>query len=144
MNDSISDILGEMRRCGYKITDQRIAILQAFFTGDAHLSARQIYEYVQRLVPDMSLATVYRTIDILIEVGAVRRACIDPSGEEGVLYELSCSGEHHHHLVCVKCGKIMEFKGCNFQELARGLERLTAFEIHEHWLQAFGKCPDCK
>ncbi|HWJ03848.1 MAG TPA: transcriptional repressor, partial [Verrucomicrobiae bacterium] len=91
----------------YKLTPQRETILRAFVEhGEGHLSAEDVYNLVKQLNPDIGLATVYRTLDLLAELDILQKMDF---GDGRSRYEF-CSNEehHHHHLICVRCHKVSE------------------------------------
>ena len=103
-----------LRGKGLKVTAQRIAVLSVLSEKpDSHLTAEEIYDLVKVSSPDIGLATVYRTIQILLELKIIDRIYLDDGYvryEMGHVYEDEDS-HHHHHLICVKCGRVMSFQG---------------------------------
>ena len=108
-----------LREKGLKVTTQRLAVLTALSKKqDSHLTAEEIYELVKVESPDIGLATVYRTIQMLLELKIVDRIYLDDGYvryELGHVYEDEDS-HHHHHLICVKCGRVMSFQGDLMEE----------------------------
>jgi Fe2+ or Zn2+ uptake regulation protein len=90
-----------LRARGQRVTSQRIVIHRALHELDRHVTAEEVLRTVSRTLPNLSLPTVYATLDLLEELGMVRR--ISP-GEGPVLYDPR--GEEHHHLVCRRCGRV--------------------------------------
>ena len=83
---------------------------------------------------------MYRTLDILVELGMLRRVHLD-DGCHG--YALS-QAVHGHHLICSSCNQVVEFDGCDLDDLFKRITRKTGFAIEGHWLQVFGRCPKCQ
>lgn len=137
MKDSDRKIL---RQAGKRITPQRLLILEAMREAGGHLDADEIYRLARQKAPRLSLSTVYRTINVLKEVGVIKELHL---GEEHHHYELR--GEKgHHHLICQGCGKVVEFE-CPFsQELLRDLGGEYHFEITGIHLDLTGYCPECQ
>jgi Fur family ferric uptake transcriptional regulator len=115
---------------GYKATPQRFAVVGAL-AAEQHQSLAEI----RKRCPGVGLVTIYRTLDLLSEIGVVRR--LDLGG--GPRYELA--EDHHHHLICESCGAVSEFERCplDFRSL-KGMD----FEIGSHTLEIYGRCADCR
>ena len=126
----LESVVGEIRGRGYKATPQRLAVLEAV-GAEQH----QRLEEIRARCPEVGLVTVYRTLDLLSEVGAVRRLDLG----DGPRYELA--EDHHHHLICESCGDISEFKRC---PLDLGSLRVMDFEVSSHTLEIYGRCGACR
>jgi Fur family transcriptional regulator, ferric uptake regulator len=124
---------------GFKLTRQRRAVLGVVAASRARLSPAELHEQARRLCPDLGLATVYRTLDILDSLGLVRRVHMNDHCEG---FAPVVEGEGHH-VVCVKCGRVEEFSGCNVSALIPAAARQTGFHIQEHFLELMGTCADC-
>jgi Fur family ferric uptake transcriptional regulator len=123
-------VVGRIRGRGYKATPQRLAVLGALAAA-RHQSLGEI----RARCPDVGLVTVYRTLDLLSEIGSVRRLDLG----DGPRYELA--EDHHHHLICESCGGVSEFERCPLD-----LRRLKGvdFEVNSHTLEIYGRCADCR
>jgi Fur family transcriptional regulator, ferric uptake regulator len=123
-------VVGKIRGRGYKATPQRLAVLGAL-AAEQH----QTLEEIRARCPEVGLVTVYRTLDLLCEIGAVRRLDLG----DGPRYELA--ENHHHHLVCESCGAVSEFEECPLD-----LRRLqdVDFEVASHSLEIYGRCVVCR
>jgi Fur family transcriptional regulator, ferric uptake regulator len=135
----IDDIIARLRQTGHKVTPQRIAIIQIFMQSKEHLTPSALYERVHQVDPEVGEVTVYRTLNILSELGLV---CTVQTGENSHSY-ISRPPEHHDHLICSECGKVVNFTGCNVAGLERRLESETGFSIQDHGLNFYGKCQSC-
>ncbi len=124
-------MIGKMRGAGFKATPQRIAVLEAL-NEEQHQSIGELRERC----PQVGLVTVYRTLDLLMERGLVRRLDLG----DGPRYELA--ENHHHHMICESCGDITEFDECPFDP-AR-LPPDSAFEVNSHSVEVYGRCAVCK
>lgn len=125
-----------LRARGYRVTPQRLAILEALH-HDGHLSPAQVYERVRQT--GMTEATVYRTLEFLRANGIVFAA----QREGGRLtYELA--GDSHHHLVCRACGAQVDLEAAAFQELIASLEQQSGYRLEASHLTLFGLCPACQ
>ncbi len=136
-----------LRENGISVTSQRLAVLEALQAqGDCHLTAEEIYTLVKKSNPDIGLATVYRTIQVLLELKIIDRICLDDGCvryELGHVYEDE-EGHHHHHLICVKCGRVMSFRGDLLESFERQMEDRTDFQILDHDVKLYGYCKNCR
>jgi Fur family ferric uptake transcriptional regulator len=134
----------KLREAGYKLTPQRMAIITVIAENKGkHLSTEEIYDIVKQRNPEMGLATVYRTLQLLEELEVVTSLNL----EDGcVRYELYIDdGAHnHHHLICNKCGRVIEVEGDLLDQLEQKIEREYDFKIVDHKLKFYGICSKCK
>ncbi len=130
----------ELRKKGYKLTGPRLAIISYLARDKGHPAVQQIYDNIRSEYPGIGVATVYRTVDLLLELGIVRAVTIKNNCPR---YEANWPGDHHHHLVCKSCGRITEFGSCNFQLITEEIEKVTRYKIEEHSLEAYGLCSQC-
>ncbi len=135
--DALNTQLSEQ---GYKLTRQRRAVVEVVTRAHTRFSAADILTKAQRTCPDLGLTTVYRTLEILEELGAIRRVHLD-DGCEGFA---PASAEHGHHLICSRCQETIEFEDCNLSTLLRRVSEQTGFTIQQHWLELVGLCPKCQ
>lgn len=130
-----------LRQQGYRLTPQRRAVLDVIAATDEHLTPAEIYRRVRRQRRGIGLVTVYRTLDIFSELGLI----CELRAEEGRrTYLLTRPAEHHHHLICSSCGTVVDFAGCQLQDLERRLSQDTGFQIDRHVLEFSGCCPGCQ
>ncbi len=131
---------------GLKMTKQRLTVLEAIAScPEEHLTAEEIYELVKVDRPDIGLATVYRTIQMLNELRLIDRINFD---DGFVRYEMGTASEceqkhHHHHLICVKCGKVISFRDDLLEELEKKITATTGFSIVNHEVKLYGVCKEC-
>lgn len=119
-----------MRGRGYKTTPQRLAVLEAI-AAEQH----QSFDEIHARCPEVGMVTVYRTLDLFTEIGALRRLDLG----DGPRYELA--EDHHHHLLCQKCGSISEFELCPIDPAV--LAEMD-FEVSSHSLEIYGRCGKCR
>jgi Fur family peroxide stress response transcriptional regulator len=128
---------------GLSVTHQRLAIFEALASSREHPSAEQLHKAVQRRIPTLSLATVYKNLEALKEIGAV--ADVNPLHAQG-RYEAALpgtgAGRSHHHLVCTSCGKVRDLHDQDLDKLR--VRDSQGFELRAVRVQAEGLCPDCK
>ena len=140
MGLGVEQICQAINARGYKLTAPRRAVLDVIAVTQQSLTPAQIYTHARRRYSRLGLVTVYRTLDILVEAGVVRRIHMD-DGCHG--YALA-QATHGHHLICSKCNQVIEFDGCDLNDLFRSVARKTGFRIEGHWLEVFGRCPKCQ
>lgn len=134
------ELAEQLRAHGYRLTRQRQAVLGVVSSSGEHLSPAEVHERARASCPQIGLTTVYRTLDILIELGAIKRVHLN----EGCHSYAPAGHGHRHHLICNGCGRIVEFEGGDLLALLDAVAEQTGFEIEDHWLQFFGKCPACR
>lgn len=126
-----------LSRHGYKLTPQRLAVLDVISRSGEHLTPAAIYNKVR---PGVGLTSVYRTLDILTRLKLIDRVHLGAGCRS---YAVRGEG-HRHNLICTQCGRVVEFEGCELDELTRRLSRKTGFQIQGHLLQFVGRCRDCQ
>jgi Fur family ferric uptake transcriptional regulator len=130
-----------LRRRGLKMTEPRRTILEAFLSLESHVSAEGLLAEARRRDPRIGQATIFRTIKLLAEAGLAREACEDSGGRQ---YEHAFLHAHHDHLICVSCGKIVEFSDEAIEAAQAAVYRSCGFEPIGHRLELRGTCPDCR
>lgn len=138
------EAMERMNRSRYKLTRQRSQIIETLVANAGeHLSAEEIYGLVSRQAPDIGLATVYRTLDLLENLGIIEKTNF---GDGRARYELASPGHdhRHHHLICASCGTITEVKDDLLLALENTLEREYDFCITDHRLEFYGHCASCR
>lgn len=131
----------DIRNAGLKLTLPRMRILQVLESEKQHhLSAEDIYRHLIDLGEDVGLATVYRVLTQFEQAGIVTRHNFE--GGHSV-FELS-QGEHHDHLVCVKCGRVEEFVDEIIEDRQNIIAEQAGFKMTDHSLNIYGLCGACK
>jgi len=141
---STREAMERVNRSRYKLTRQRSKIIETLVaTAGEHLSAEEIYGLVTLEAPDIGLATVYRTLDLLVTLGIIEKTDF---GDGRARYELASPGDdhRHHHLICSGCGIITEVKDDLLDDLESTLEREYDFCITDHRLEFYGRCASCR
>lgn len=141
--DDFDLICDHLRSHSYKLTPQRQTILRTFLENvNQHLSAEDVYLLVKTDYPDIGLATVYRTLDILAELGILQK---NDFGDGRLRYEFSRRDEHqHHHLICLRCGSVAEFDDDLLESLESMIVRKNSFKVIDHDLKFYGYCEACQ
>jgi len=139
---SLEVIYQKLQEKDYKLTPQRKTILKVFLDNEQkHLSAEDIYQIVKNQYPEIGLATVYRTLDLLADIEVLQKMNFDDGKSR---YELSSHDKHHHHhLICLKCSKIIEFNDDLLDVLEKAIYEKKSFTVINHELKFFGYCSEC-
>ena len=130
-----------LRRRGFKITPQRLAIVDAVTSSHEHLTPAEIYDRVSREHPGIGLVTIYRTLELLIELGLI---CEMHLGGNVHSYLMRRPDVHHHHLICSDCGKVIDFTTRIIEKEQQKLSKQTGFRIDSHQLEFTGICQACQ
>lgn len=129
-----------VRDQGGRMTKQRLKVADVFFSMGGHPGAEDVVREVRKRHPEIGSATVYRTIKLLRDSGLVEAR---EFGERFCRYEAHRPEEHHDHLICIGCGKIIEFGEEAIEALQERVARQYGFEMHQHRLDIWGLCIDC-
>jgi len=130
-----------LARKGLKSTRQREIILDEFLRSTAHPSTEELYLRVRKKHPNIGYATVYRTLKLFAECGIAEERHF---GDGQTRYESSTAEEHHDHLICTICSRIIEFEDPHIEELQDLVARKHRFEIAHHRLEIYGRCEECR
>ncbi len=126
---------------GLRSTSQRDKIFSIFVDAGRHLSAEELYVLVKKSYPGIGYATVYRTLKLMEEAGVAQARRF----EDGYTrYEHAAPDAHHDHLICTKCGKIIEFENERIEELQKDVARKKRFKVLNHKLELYGLCSACQ
>lgn len=134
--------MDKLKKVGLKVTSPRLKILkilESTANDDNHMSAEDIYRRLLKQNEEISLATVYRVLLQFEQSGLIIRHRFD----DHAIYELN-TGEHHDHLVCVKCGKIDEFVDNIVEKRQQEIAQKWQYELTDHSLTIYGICSDCR
>ena len=126
-------------RGGYRLTGPRRALATVIADRDGHFTAAELIDAAQRRGLGVGRATVFRTLEILEELGVIERLDL-PSGDHAYV---GCEPVHHHHVVCSSCGRASEIRDADLQRVVRRVGRQTGYRIDDHRLELFGLCPAC-
>ncbi len=138
MNHS-GEIVRRLSEHGYRLTPQRLMIISAIENSDGHISAEEIYAQVVAKYPHVNISTVYRTLELLKQLGLVTETDF---GEGRVRYHPAGKG-HHHHLVCTECGTVIDLDESLLSSLESTLLREYKFGADLKHLAIFGRCARC-
>lgn len=129
-----------LRERGLKMTSPRERVLKAFLENEGHLSTDDILAASRKLDPTIGQATVFRTMKLLEEAGLARDASQDNGPRK---YEHAYRHSHHDHLLCTKCGRVVEFYDPQIEKAQKQIFAKYGFIETGHWMELHGLCPDC-
>lgn len=143
MNDPqqhLDETLGKLRQREFRITPQRIAILQAFFNTDQHPSIEEVYNQVKTDFPTTSLATVYKTVTLLKEIGEI----LEIGFKDGRKRYDGKKPYPHPHLICTRCNSIIDAEVSLLGQLTTEVAKKSGYQVTSHQIELFGVCPACQ
>ena len=125
---------------GERVTRQRLLVANALSGAGRQRTAEQLYRSLRRTEPRIGRATVFRTLETLVEAGVARRLEL-----EGHVYAyVACLPAHHHHLACTRCGRVEEIDEAYITPIARHVAADLGFEIDDARLDFYGRCATCR
>lgn len=129
-----------LRSRGFRVTQERLALFEEIFAQHKHIDAEELLGAMKSRGLKISRATVYRNLDLLVDCGLVRKQRL---GRDRFLYEHVHGGQHHDHLVCTACGRVVEFVSPGIVALQAEICRAHGFVPSRHTLQISGLCNQC-
>ena len=144
MSNTMENLKTKLKESGLKITPQRRAIINILLDNEnRHLSSEEIYDLVRENCPEIGLATVYRTMQLLDEIGVIYKLNLD---DGCIRYEIDLNKSechNHHHLICKTCGKIIEVEDDLMDSVEKEIQSAYKFKILDHDVKFYGLCEDC-
>lgn len=140
MGDPVSDLLERLRVRGWRLTSQRRVVAEVLHGDHVHLSAEAVHGLAQQRLPEISLATVYNTLNELVALGEVQEVA---AGEGPKRYDPKV-GERHQHLVCVRCNELLDVQPDGEHQLGLSQMELRGYQILDVKVLFRGVCPACR
>ncbi|MGI8469453.1 MAG: Fur family transcriptional regulator [Pyrinomonadaceae bacterium] len=134
-------LLEHIQKKGLRKTAQRDLILEIFLRTEDHLSSEDLYWLVQKKEPDIGHTTVYRTLKLLTEAGLAREVRL---GDGRTYYEHNYNLEHHDHMICTECGKVIEFFSAQLEAMQEEIATQHGFKLTHHNMRILGICEACQ
>jgi len=141
MTEEQEVFLKHIQKQGLKRTAQRDLILDVFLRTEEHLSSEDLYRLVQKEDPSIGHTTVYRTLKLLTDAGLAREVRF---GDGRAHYEHNYKHQHHDHMICAECGKVIEFFSAELEAIQDAMAAKHRFEITQHLLRIIGICAECR
>lgn len=132
--------MGAFEGAGYRLTSPRRALAGMIAAQRGHFTAEELLAQARRDRRGLGRATIFRSLDVLVELGAVERLDL-PSGGHAFV---ACEPTHHHHVVCASCGRSTEVSDLGLEGMADAISRETGYRVDTHRLELFGLCPTCQ
>ncbi len=131
-----------LKGSGFKFTKQRELVLKVLYENEGHFTPEDLYNLIKSKHPDINLgiATVYRTLTLLEESGIVNSISF---GSKGKKYEMGLK-EHHDHLICIECGRLIEFQDETIEKLQEEIAQKFNFKMTDHIMNITGICEACQ
>jgi Fur family transcriptional regulator, zinc uptake regulator len=134
---NVNEAMNLLKDSGYKHTGKREEMLQLFSDNEKYLTARDVLERLKIQYPGLSFDTIYRNLSIFVDLGILETT--ELSGEKH--FRFACSKQaHHHHFICLDCGKTKEIETCPMNSIS---ESLNGYDVSGHKFEIYGKCPEC-
>lgn len=138
------DFIELLKSKGLKVTTQRKMILEVLAGQPGqHLTAEEIYEIVKEKSPEIGLATVYRTIQLLSELQLIDKLNLDDGYVRYEIGKLDKKQHHHHHLICLTCGNVYTFEDDLLDNLEQRIYDTMSFKVLDHEVKLYGYCKEC-
>lgn len=141
----IQDFKKRLKQNGLKVTTQRVSILEVLQNRPGHhLTVEEIYGLVKVEHPEIGLATVYRTVQLLCEFQFIDKLILDDGFVRYEIGKKEDNGHHHHHLICKNCGKVFSFEDDLLEDLEETIQKTMDFQVVDHEVKLFGFCSHCQ
>jgi len=137
-DDRLADLLKDR---GLKNSEKRNLVIDFFLKTDRHYRVEELHEKLRRINPKISLSTVYRALKLLAACGLAYERKFD---EKNCRFEPVHQKEHHDHLLCLQCGRIIEFENHRIERLQSEVAKEHKFSIVRHKLELYGYCQHCR
>ncbi len=135
-----AQIIGKLTEEGHRLTTPRQVIIGMVAPRNDHFSAQEVWDEVRASHRGIGRATVFRTLDLLAELGVLNRI---HTGDGCHRYTV-CETRHHHHLMCIECGTVLSLEAGGIEQQIRRMAGDAGFELLTHHLELVGRCRDCR
>ena len=135
----LEESIASLRKAGIRITPQRQAILKFMISSKTHPSADEIYQALSTDFPNISVATIYNNLRVFKDIGIVKELTY---GDASSRFDFNT--HNHYHIICEKCGKIVDFHYPQLDEVEQLAQHVTEFDVTHHRMEIYGICKECK
>lgn len=129
----------KLRQGGFKLTPRRQAIIELFVDGHSHLTPDEVWDKLKKQFDQCGLPSVYRNLETLVECGVLTRIQQFDRKKHYGLCTAAYGDRHHHHITCIKCGKVDEIKNCAINDI----KKVKGYKVISHFMQVNGICENC-
>lgn len=140
MTKSTTPLVAAIGGAGYRVTEPRRAVAEIIAAREGHFTAADLVRESRQRRLGIGRATIFRALDLLLEIGVVERLDL-PNGDHAYV---GCEPRHHHHVVCSRCGRSAEVGDLGLEAVFGDVATSTGFIIDTHRLELFGLCPTCQ
>ena len=142
---TMEDLRQKLQERQHKMTPQRQIVLEIFLDHPGeHLSAEDVHGILRDNHSEIGLATVYRSLELLSDLGILQKMEFGDGCSRYEVNAIDPDTHHHHHLICTKCGKVIEFEDDLLENLEQDIENKSGFRIMDHQVKFFGYCKECQ
>ena len=139
INHELEESIASLRQAGVRITPQRQAIMRYLISSHSHPTADEIYQTLSPKFPNISVATIYNNLRVFKDIGIVKELTYGDSSSR-----FDFNTHNHYHIICEKCGKIVDFHYPQLDEVEQLAQHVTDFDVTHHRMEIYGICKDCK
>ncbi len=141
MFDEIEILKSFLRGKKLRVTPQRLTILEVFLEKKGHVEVEGLFLEVQKIDSSIGIATVYRTMNLLVDCGLARENTLSKGQKT---FETLYHQSHHDHLICTQCKKIVEFEHPLIEKYQLEISQTHGFSLNQHQMEIYGICSDCQ
>jgi len=138
-DSTVVALVDGLRRAGYRLTEPRRAVAELIGGRRGPFTAADLVAEARSHRPGVGRATIFRSLDLFATLNLVERVDLPNAGHA----YLACEPAHHHHVICVRCGRSTEVEDCGMAEVAAEVARRSGYRVASHRLELFGTCPRC-
>jgi Fur family transcriptional regulator, ferric uptake regulator len=141
MSQTLENHKNKLRTAGHKLTHARITVLEVIEQLGGHVTSAAVLDAVAQVDPSIGRASVFRTLELLTQVGIIRPTYLESSMTP---HYVMMPGGHHHHIICTSCNRVIEFEDCGLSDLENELQKRLKVKIIGHLLEFYALCEQCQ
>ncbi|RKD23962.1 transcriptional repressor [Ammoniphilus oxalaticus] len=136
---NVNKAIDLLKQEGYKFTDKREELIRIFAKQKRYMTAKEVLDFMKDAFPSLSFDTIYRNLSLFSELGIIEET--ELNGERRYRFQCSGADEHHHHVICLSCGKTKHLEACPLEKM---VEPSDDFVITGHKFEIYGYCKTCE